>query len=92
LPPALSSSSSSASILNARQPQRARRRQPGNAATGDQHAGAALHAGRGQAAARQQIAQRVAARHVDARKAACSGARRLVASRGQHAVPQMRRR
>ena len=49
LPPAASSSSSSCEVLDAGQPQRARRRQAGDAAAGDQHARARARRRRGSA-------------------------------------------
>ncbi len=67
-------------IVDARQPQRPRRCQPGHATPGDDDLRAPHHAGRGQLARLQPVAQRMAARQVDTRKAALQRARRLMAT------------
>ena len=70
-------------VVHPGQPQRARRRQPRHAATRDDHPRAAHHRGFWQRAGLKQVAQRMAALHVDAGKAALQRARRLIAP-GQH--------
>ena len=64
-------------VVDAREAQRARRREPGDATAGDQHAG--LAGARGLARLQRAVAHRVAARHVDPGEAAFDGWRRIAA-------------